>query len=85
MSGGNTNTSGSLWLMMDQVFTEENGDRPDVPNIAIMVTDGKATWDTQFTIPYAEEARAKGIEVCKKGKRDPFLQKMKTYTSTCKM
>ena len=37
--GGDTNTSGGLWQMLDKVFTDKNpGDRPNVPNIGIVIT-----------------------------------------------
>ena len=39
--GGNTNTSGGLRVMHSNVFTTQNGDRPNVMNIALVITDGK--------------------------------------------
>ncbi len=59
--GGHTNTSGGLSLMRNSVFQEERGDRPDVRNIGIVVTDGESTVDKNLTIPEAEKAKAEGI------------------------
>jgi len=41
--GGNTNTTGGLRLMRLEVFNRECGDRSDVPNVAILITDGIPT------------------------------------------
>lgn len=57
----NTNTSGGLWKMKAELFTKQNGDRSSAPNIAIIVTDGKSTYDANLTIPYANEAKRSGI------------------------
>lgn len=58
-----TNTSGGLYRMMHEQFTAERGDRADVPNIAVLITDGIANKDEQLTLPYAEEAIARGIHM----------------------
>ena len=41
--GGNTNTTGALRETRTKIFTPENGDRPLVPNILILITDGIPT------------------------------------------
>ena len=61
--GSNTNTSGGLYIAMTQVFTAENGDRPEFPNLALVFTDGKSTYDHEKTIPYAEEMKKSGVEI----------------------
>jgi len=61
--GGNTNTAAGINLMHHTEFTVQNGDRPHVPNIAIIVTDGNSTRDKANTIPYAEAARRADIEI----------------------
>ena len=58
---GNTNTSGGLNVMRTQSFTSFNGDRDNVPNVAIVITDGKSTYDKDRTMPEADLARAAGI------------------------
>ena len=61
--GENTNTSGGLRVMREQQFTPERGDRANVENVAIVITDGRSTYDNQSTIPEAILARAAGIEI----------------------
>ena len=59
--GGNTNTSGGIYKTLTGVLTQDGGDRPEVQNIAIIITDGKPTRDYNLTFPYAEllQQRAK--------------------------
>lgn len=61
--GENTNTSGGLRVMREQQFLQSRGDRSTVENIAIVITDGKSTYDNQSTIPEAMAARADGIQI----------------------
>jgi len=49
--------------MMKHVFNVANGDRPHVPDTAIVITDGRSTYDSNLTIPYAEEAKRRGIKI----------------------
>ena len=60
--GANTNTSGGIYRARVDLFDVVRGDRPNVPNLAIIITDGKSTFDSDKTIPYAEELRAQGTE-----------------------
>jgi Mg-chelatase subunit ChlD len=46
--GGNTNTTGGLRLMRLQVFNPANGDRPEVPNVVILITDGIPTREVEL-------------------------------------
>ena len=59
----NTNTSGGIRVMHEEQFTEDNGDRDDVPNIAVVITDGRSTIDRDRTISDAEAARDDGIRI----------------------
>ena len=43
------------------MFTNAGGDRADVPNVAIIITDGTPTIDIQQTLPEAAGARAEGV------------------------
>ena len=62
-SGGHTNTAGGIRIMNDVEFRPENGDRPGVQNIAIVITDGVSTRDESQTIPQAIRARNRGIKI----------------------
>lgn len=64
--GRNTNTSGGIYVARTQVF-HQNGDRPQIPNVAIILTDGKSTFDRQKTVPFAEELRQDGTQVISVG------------------
>ena len=75
----NTNTSGGLYIMMSEVFNYTSndvggvslsGDRGNVENRAIVITDGVSTRDASKTTPYAEEAHRKGIEIVAVGVTD---------------
>lgn len=68
--GRNTNTSGGLWVAQSRIFTEKSGDRPDVPNMALVITDGKSTFDSQKTIPLAEGLRQDGVQIISVGVTD---------------
>ena len=37
---GSTNTADGLRVLRSEVFNQANGDRPEVPNVAIIITDG---------------------------------------------
>lgn len=60
---GNTNTSGGIYLMNHVIFQPGNGDRSGVENIAIVITDGASTMDRHLTVPYAKEAKSKGVKM----------------------
>ena len=60
---GSTNTADALETMHSEMFSAGNGDRPDVDNICIVVTDGVSNINARRTIPEAEAARAKGIHI----------------------
>ena len=61
--GEHSNTSGGLYVMNHVIFQPWSGDRPDVTNIAIVITDGDSTRDTNLTGPYAKEARDSGVTI----------------------
>ena len=44
----------------DDIFKPEYGDRPDVPNVAILFTDGKANTDAESTMSEAARLRTEG-------------------------
>ena len=61
--GSNTNTSGGLSVMTSQGFSTLNGDRPEFPNVAVVITDGFSTTDNLTTVANAEFAHSLGIDV----------------------
>ena len=60
---GSTNTYGGLNTMRTQMFLPETGDRPDVDNVVILITDGVSNINARRTIPEAEKARDQGIRI----------------------
>lgn len=67
---GNTNTSGGIRVMHFDQFLQNRGDRANVQNIAIIITDGVSTWDKDRTIPDAVDARNDGIRIFSVGITD---------------
>uniref|UniRef100_A0A3P9M1H1 Matrilin 4 n=1 Tax=Oryzias latipes TaxID=8090 RepID=A0A3P9M1H1_ORYLA len=55
-----TMTGLAIRYMMNEAFTEEHGDRPKVPNVAVIVTDGRPQ---DRVAEVAAEARERGIEI----------------------
>ena len=53
--GGNTNTSGGQYVTFTDLFQETAGDRKNVQNIVILITDGKPTRDVPTTFTNADE------------------------------
>ena len=58
--GDSTNTAAAIEDMRTKVFTQR-GDRPNVPNIAILITDGESNIEEWKTIPNARKAKNDGI------------------------
>ncbi|XP_060571775.1 uncharacterized protein LOC132729952 [Ruditapes philippinarum] len=61
---GNTNTADAILTMYSRMFTRSNGDRPGVPNVGILLTDGVSNINAGRTIPEANIARTKDILLC---------------------
>jgi hypothetical protein len=55
--GGNTNASGALLVTRDVIFNVDNGDRPNVINVAVVITDGESTYDKELTLQSAASLR----------------------------
>jgi collagen type VI alpha len=60
---GRTNTAEALRVARTQMFTQANGDRFDVPNYAVVITDGESNVNPEDTIPEAIQCRIDGIHV----------------------
>lgn len=54
---GSTNTAEAITTMRQEMFTIGNGDRSDVKNVAIIITDGVSNINSRSTVPEAERAR----------------------------
>lgn len=56
-----TNTPEGLELMRTRVFdttaSGQRGDRSDVQNVAITITDGASNVDEHLTVPYADQVQ----------------------------
>ena len=49
--------------MNENIFQVSNGDRPNVRNVAIVISDGKANERESDTAVEAQRARDRGIEI----------------------
>ena len=61
-NGPSTNTARALEVMGTEMFTERHGDRPDVKNVAVVITDGKSN-NRGATIRAANAARQANIHI----------------------
>ena len=59
-----TRTDKALKMARDELFTEAGGDRPDKPNVMIVLTDGKPTKLTGDIFKSFAEAISKEFKVC---------------------
>lgn len=55
-----TNTQAAINLMRNTVFSSGRGDRSNVPNYSIVVTDGGSNIDRPNTVPSAQQAKNAG-------------------------
>ena len=60
--GGGTYMGEALRMARRQIFNATNGDREDVPNVIILVTDGKAT-DKSAVLNETRHIRNLGIKI----------------------
>ena len=60
---GDTYTSEALRITRQYLFNDYWGDRPDVQNFAIVITDGISNIRNWRTIPEAHETRDAGIHM----------------------
>jgi len=61
--GGNTNTTGGLRLMRTEIFNRANGDRPDVNDVAILITDGEPTREVDRLPGEVAAIKRRGIRI----------------------
>ncbi|XP_060602478.1 matrilin-3-like, partial [Ruditapes philippinarum] len=79
---GRTNTAAALRTMHSRMFTRSNGDRPEVPNVGILLTDGVSNLDIRRTIPEANNARTKDIELYAIGIKVSDTQELDSIANT---
>ena len=58
---GNTNTAAALRAVTRQGFTKTGGDRENIPNVAVLITDGIANVDIDQTLPESKIVKSEGI------------------------
>jgi len=57
-----TDTSSALRIMRTVIFSPNNGDRPEVNNVGIIITDGQSD-DNRATVDEAQAVKAAGIRM----------------------
>ena len=66
---------------MRTLFSEEYGDRPEVPNVAIVFTDGQHTPGTKDPVDEARRAHAEGITVLAVGVNEAVEEEIRGISS----
>ena len=59
----NTNTTGGLRLTRTEIFNTANGDRADVPNVIILITDGNPTRETDLLSDEVQRIKSSGVRI----------------------
>ena len=60
-SRGHTNISGAIRTMREQVYLSGRGDRENILDVGLIITDGESTKDAHLTLTEAELAKNTGI------------------------
>ena len=58
---GDTNTQAAINRMRNDMFRSYNGDRAGVPNVGLLISDGRSNINRQNTVPEADRAKNDGI------------------------
>lgn len=58
-----TNTASALQVMRNNVFSAANGDRPGIPNIAVVVSDGRSNINPSGSLTEAQLAKDANIRM----------------------
>jgi len=61
--GGNTNTTGGLRVARTEIFNTAKGDRPDIPNTLVLITDGNPTRETDILDEEVKRIKDRGIRI----------------------
>jgi len=67
---GNTNTTGGMRLMRQEIFNRANCDRPRVPNVAVLITDGNPTREVEQLPSEVQHSKALGVRIVGVGVTD---------------
>lgn len=65
-----TNTQEALRITREDQFQPRNGDRPEVPNFVVVITDGASNIEPENTIPNAEALMRDGATIISIGVTD---------------
>jgi len=68
--GGNTNTTGGLRFIRQVCFSRKCGDRSDVPNVAILITDGIPTREVNELPDEVRRIKNSGVRIVGVGVTD---------------
>lgn len=79
-TGTTTNIALGLWAVR-QVFVEAAGDRPDVPNVAILITDSASNAMSSMTITMADGIKAGGTHIFVIGVQDADVVEIEAIAS----
>lgn len=60
---GRANLASAFREIRRLTFTKARGDRPDVPNAAVIFTSSKSNLYSRWTIPAANSVRRRGVEI----------------------
>lgn len=77
--GGRTNTKEGLRVAREDIFSKRYGDRPDIPNVVIVITDGHSShieMPRRYSdpLPQATLAKQQGIQIFVVGVTDDVLE-----------
>ena len=61
--GGDTNTTGGLRLARTEIFNAVNGDRPEVPNVIVLITGSNPSRDTDLLADEVQLIKSLGITI----------------------
>lgn len=79
---GDLNIANALWKMRTTMFVEDSGDRPDIPDIVVVITAGESVADTWRNIPEADLVKQQGMTVYTVGIGESGAQDLNDIAST---
>ena len=79
---GETNLAAALQVLPEEMFTRDSGDRRGVEDVAILITDGKATRRRRDIPAVVEQVRGQGIRVITVGVHDADDEALRNIASS---